>query len=111
MTFDVFPAKRRQVGKAIGGYRRSLAFERRDSMFQIDGIPQDDRGNNQIEPAGLILFPGPVANRASSVEENCPSQGVSRLAFIQPEMNPPPEFWTLNPLQCEECPLDPAKFA
>jgi hypothetical protein len=50
MTFDVFPAKRRQVRKAISGHWRSLAFERRDSLFQIGGIPQDDRGNNQIEP-------------------------------------------------------------
>src|ERR1051325_7541826 len=97
-----------RCGEAIVGHRRPLAFERRDSLFQIDGIPRDDRGYNQIEPAGLVLqiFPEPVANRAAPVEENCPSQRVSRLAFIQTEMNPPPEFWTLNPFQCEESPLD-----
>ena len=26
------------------------------------------------------------------------------------EMDPPPEFWTLNPLQCEKRPLDSSKF-
>lgn len=79
-------------------HRRSLPFERRNSLFQIDGIPQDDGGNDQIESARLVLqiLPEPIANRAAPVKENRPSQRVSRLAFVQTEMDPPPEFWTLE---------------
>jgi hypothetical protein len=36
---DVLPAKRRQVRKTIRGHRRTLAFQRRDSLLQIDCIP------------------------------------------------------------------------
>ena len=68
----MFPAKRRKVWKAIGRHWRSLPFERRNSLFQIDGIPQDNGGNDQIEAAGLVLqiLPEPIANRAAPVKEN-----------------------------------------
>jgi hypothetical protein len=51
-------------------------WKRRDSLLQIDGIPEDDRGDNEIEPTGLVLqiLPEPVANSAATVEENRPSQ-------------------------------------
>lgn len=34
---------------------RAPAFlEGRNSLLQIDGIPEDDRGNNQIDPLALF---------------------------------------------------------
>jgi hypothetical protein len=99
--------------KAFGGYRRSLPFDCRNSLLQIDGIPEDDRGNNQIEPTGLVLqiLPQPITNRTAPVKEHRPSQRIVRLAFVQTEVNPAPEFRALNPVEREQCSLDSAKFA
>jgi len=100
----------------VEGIRRvpaSLPFECRNSLLQIDGIPEDDRGNNQIEPTGLVLqiLTQPITNRTAPVKEHRPSQRIARLAYVQTEVNPAPEFRALNPVEREQCSLDSAKFA
>jgi hypothetical protein len=57
---DVFPAKRRKVGRAFGGHGRSLPFEGRDGLLQIDGIQVGRRinwlalGYTKLNLAGLL---------------------------------------------------------
>jgi hypothetical protein len=61
-----------KLRSASGGHRRSLPFASCDRLFQIEGIPEDDRGDNQIEPTGLVLqiLAEPITNCAAAVEEN-----------------------------------------
>ena len=110
---DVFPPKRRKVRKAFGRHWGPLPIECSDSLLQIDSVPKGDRGNNQIEATSLILqiFAEPIANCTATIEENRPSQRITRLAFVQTEMDAAPELRVLNPFQCKKCSLDPAKFA
>lgn len=93
----------RRVRKAFGGHWRPLSFERRNCQFQIDGIPENDRGNHKIESAGLVvqIISEPITNRAAPVKENRPSERIARFIFVQTEMDPTPEIWALNPFQRE----------
>jgi hypothetical protein len=79
---DVFSAKRRKVGWAFGGNRRSFPFESGYRLLQIHGISEDDCGDNQIEPARLVLtiLAQPISNRLTAVKEDDASEGVARLA-------------------------------
>jgi hypothetical protein len=99
--------------KAFGRHWSPLPFECSDCLLQIDSVPKGDRGDNQIEATSLILqiFAEPIANRTATIEKNRPSQRITRLAFVQTEMDAAPEFRVLNPFQCEQRSLDPAKFA
>ena len=49
-------------------------------------------------------FPEPV-------EEHGLRQGIFRLAFIEPDMNAPPQFWATDVLEQERRPFDLAEFS
>jgi hypothetical protein len=63
-----------------------LSFEHRYRLLQIHGVPQDDRGGNQIETARLVLkiLAQPITNRPTAVKEDGPSEGTSARSRIDP---------------------------
>ena len=52
------------------GNRRPFGTQRVDGMAEIDGVPQGDRGHDQIEAAGAVplVLIGPVADFTQPVE-------------------------------------------
>jgi hypothetical protein len=47
---------------------RLALLKGRNGLLQVHGVPEDDRGNNEIEPTGLVLqiLPEPAANSAAT---------------------------------------------
>jgi hypothetical protein len=46
-----------------------------------------------------LVFESSVAKFALVVEEDCPSQRISRLALVEPWLNALPEFGILHPFE------------
>ncbi len=55
-----------------------------DSAFQVDRVPEDDGGDDQIEPAGAValILEGSVAQVALPVEEHGTGECISGLALV-----------------------------
>src|SRR5271155_5880622 len=67
---DMLPPQRCQVREQLVGNDLTLAAQRIDGASEIDRVPQDDGGNDQIEATGAMLaaFIGLVAEAAEAVE-------------------------------------------
>ena len=59
--------------------------------LQIDGIPEDNGSHHQVEPTGpvVLVFKTPVPHLAKTIEEHGTGQGITGLAFVQPDLDPP----------------------
>ena len=68
---DVLPAKGRQVSEKVVGNFFGLA-QGGDGELQITGIPQDDRGDEEVQAgrAMLLIFVGAVANSPEPMDED-----------------------------------------
>ena len=53
---DVFPAQRRQVGDQVVGDHLSTLAQRLDGAFEVDRVPEHDRRDDEIQPAGAIAL-------------------------------------------------------
>lgn len=84
-----------------------------DGALQVDGIPQDDGSAEQIESTGpvTLIFKGSIAHFSQAMKENGSCQGVSCFSFIEADMNAPPQFGVLKPLQHEKRSFEPTEFA
>jgi hypothetical protein len=76
---------------------------RRTRSSQIDGVPQHDCGNDQIQSAGSIalILNASIAQLSQAVEEDGTSQCLLRFAFVQPQLHSLTKFRALKPLQRE----------
>ena len=59
-----------------------------DGAPEIDGVPEDDRGDCEIEAGSAValIFECAVADFAETMEENGSGERVARLAFVEREM-------------------------
>ena len=82
---DVRPAQRRQVREVRRSGFNPLRSQVVHGALQVDGVPQDDGGDQQIEAARPIalVFVGAVPNFPESVEEHGPSQSVLLLTLVE----------------------------
>ena len=80
---DMLPAEGRDVLEQ-GSIDRSGFPKQSDGAFQVDRVPQRDRGDHQVETAGaiLLILEGTVADLAEPVEEHSPGEGVSGFALV-----------------------------
>ena len=65
--------------------RRALLAEFLHRLVQVDRVPEDDSGGQEIQPAcpvTLVLI-ATVAEFTETIEEDHPPQGVAGLSFIQ----------------------------
>ena len=72
-----------------------------DSTLEIDRVPQYDSKDDQVEAARAVtlVFEGSIAKFALAVKEDCPGQGVSGFALVEPYLNALSEFGILHPFQ------------
>ncbi len=56
-----------------------------DGSAEVDSVPENHGGHNQIEPRGAIalVFQGPIADFPLVMKKQRPSQGVAHLALAQ----------------------------
>jgi len=75
-----------------------------DSTLEIDRIPQYDSKDDQVEAARAVtlVFEGSIAKFALAVKEDCPGQGVSGFALVEPYLNALSEFGILHPFEHEQ---------
>ena len=86
------------------GIADDLALRARliDGAPKIDGIPEDDGCDGEIEARGPVslIFKGPITDFTEAVEKHSPGESVFRLAFIEHGMRPPPQRRVLGSIFC-----------
>jgi hypothetical protein len=68
-----------------------MAAKGRDGSFQVNGVPEDDGSDDEVQPAcpTALAFEPAIAQIALPIEENRAGQGVPRFAFIQANLDMP----------------------
>src|SRR5271170_3889080 len=84
-----------------------------DGAFEINGVPEDDGSDNQVEStcAITLVLEAAVTQVALSVEEDSTGEGVSGFTFVESDLDTPAQLRVFHPLQHEKRALDAADFA
>ena len=82
---DVLPAERGNVGEQLIGRSFGLGAKLSDGVLEVDGVPEDDGGDREVEAGGTValVFEGAVPDLAVSMEKQGAGERVSGLAFIE----------------------------
>ena len=82
---DVLPSERCDVGDELIGDGFAAGTQLVDGASEIDGVPEDDGGDGEIEAGGAValVFERPVADFAEAMKEHGPLEGVVRLALVE----------------------------
>ena len=80
--------------------------------IHVDGVPIDDRGNDQIEArcAILLRLMASVDDAALAECVDRSRQGMALLAVVEAGMASPAQIGIFEPVQHEQRPLDLADF-
>ena len=94
-----------------GGFRRHRHAG--DSLFEIAGVPQNDGGDEQVEPGGAVglIFEPAVAQFAELVEEQGSRESVARLSLVEPGLGTPAQVDVAQPVEHEDRAFDPTDIA
>ena len=109
---DMLPAERGQMGQQMIGDILGLA-QGGDGALEIPRVPQDDRGDEQIEAGGavLLVLVGAIADFAEPMNEDRPGQAVAGLALVEFLPGRAPQFGILDPVESEQRALQPPQLA
>ena len=109
----VLPADRSKVGEQ--GIRDDLAAKVQviAGMPDIDGVPKGDGGGDDGKPvrAVLLRLNRAISQPAEAMKADGTSEGIPGHAFVELHGRLPPEGRQLEPVEHEQCPLDPTDFA
>ena len=63
-------------------------------MFQVNSIPQNNSGCNQVKPISTIslIFKTAISHFSKTIEEYSARQGVTRLTFVQSSIHTAAKF-------------------
>jgi hypothetical protein len=81
---DVIPAQRGD-GRDEGVVDWPVPAQSGDRAFEVDGVPEDDGGGDQIEAAGpvALIFKRPIADLAEAVKKDGARVGVEKFPFLE----------------------------
>jgi hypothetical protein len=76
-----------------------LPPERFHGVFDIDGVPEDNGGNNQVEAVGavILVIDCPVPDLAEPVQEYGALESVAGLPDVQHGKISPPQRRVVEP--------------
>ena len=100
------------MGKQIIADNLALGAQFGDGATEIDGVPEDDSGDGEIEarsPVSLI-FEGAVTDFAETMKEHRPGERVARLALVESGVRSPPQRRVADPVEGEEGAFEPTDF-
>ena len=109
---DVLPAERSHMGKRIVADNLTLGAQLGKSAPEIDGVPEDDSRDGEIEARGPVslIFEGAVADFAETVKEHRPGERVARLALVEPGIRSPAQSRSCPaPQRSGSCPCSPGR--
>jgi hypothetical protein len=101
------------MNQQLVGNASALLLKQMDCTFQVDCVPEDDRGYYQVESAGAIplILKGSISHFTEAVKEYCTGQCVLRFSLVQTDLNPAAQIWALQPFEGKESPFDASDFA
>src|SRR3546814_20381282 len=88
---DVFPTERRDVLRQSIRNVSTRSLQLCDCTVEIDGIPMDDRTDDEVETRGAesLALERPVANHASPVEEYSQFELIGGTPLVATHVAPP----------------------
>ena len=109
----MLPSERRDVGEKLVGNDFAARAQLVDGAAEIDGVPENDGGDGEIEAGGAValVFEGAVADFAEAMEEHGAREGVARLALVEAGVGPPAQGGVADPVEREQRALQPPDFA
>ena len=83
---DVLPAERGNVGEQLIGQSFGLGAKLGNGVAEVDGVPEDDGGDREVEAGGTVelVFEGAVPNLAVTMKKQGAGERVSGLALVEP---------------------------
>src|SRR5580692_10611962 len=108
----MLPAERKYVFKQKR-IQRVVLCQKAGSPIEIEGVPECDCRDNQVQPAGsmALVLEGAIADFAESVETDGPSHGVVCFALVEAGGHTASKCGISEPLQHKQGALDSANFA
>jgi hypothetical protein len=97
----------------VNGFRTvSLFAQVVDRALQVNGVPQNDCGDEQVQAAGAmaLVFIGPVADLAETIEEYGTAKRILLLAFVESYVTAPAKVGVLEPIEGKKCTFQLAEF-
>ena len=110
---DVLPADWGEVGKQWVRDDFAAAAQFVERAAEIHCVPERNGGGDEREPACAILLRPccAIAQPAEAMEANGAGEGIARLALVELHGRLAPESRQLEPIEDEQCALDPTDFA
>ncbi len=106
------PTERRDVRQQFGRTVQSIMFSLRDGVTEMLGVPVDDDGGQQVQAchAEVLTFGGAIADFALAADAQGVLEGMMGLALVQTDLSAALHVSVEQPVDDEECPLDPSDF-
>ena len=91
------------MGEKLVGNNFTSQTQLVDGATEIDGVPEDNGGDGEIEAGGAValVFEGPVADFAEAMKEHGARQRVPRFAFVEAGVGPPAQSGVADPVERE----------
>jgi hypothetical protein len=79
------------MGEKIVGDGFAARAQLIDGAAEVDGVPEDDRSDREVEARGAValIFEGAVADFAKTMKEHGSLESVVRLAFVEARIGAP----------------------
>jgi len=82
---------------------RPTGPQRFDCPFEVDRVPQHDRSDDEVQPAGAepLVIEGAILDHTAAVETHCAAQCVLGLALVQADGHAAAQFGAVQPVERE----------
>ena len=104
----MLPAQRRCMAEPCVGGRLSYRTQVGHAISNIGGIPEDDRGDDEVEPRGakLLGLDAAIGDPALLDGADDLHKGMTLFALVEPGVAAPPQFRALQPVEHEQHAFD-----
>jgi len=94
-------------------HSRPTGPQRFHCPFEVDRVPQHDRSDDEVQPAGAepLVVEGAILDHTAAVETHRAAQCVLGLALVQANSDAAAQLGTLQPVEREQRPVDAADLA
>ena len=84
-----------------------------DGRFEVDGVPEHDRGDDEVQATGAetLVIESAVLDHSTAVEAHRAAQRVLGLALVQTNGDAAAQLRALQPVEREQRPVDTADLA